>query len=126
MPENTLVFADVPSSTREKAARGEGLAVNGNEVAPLTLASLTIVTEPRKMTASAESERSWLPPEPSRSTNRVWYGDPGMATHELFAPQSSRVEMCPPHASTGLAWVAVKVIEMRLELSPVGKAVPPE
>jgi hypothetical protein len=39
---------------------------------------------PGKMTASAERERSWLPPDPSRSISRVWYGEPEMATAELF------------------------------------------
>ena len=40
------------------------------------------------------------------------------ATADVALPQSSRVEMCPPHARTGLAWFAVKVIEIAVELSP--------
>src|SRR6266542_707654 len=115
----------VPPQPTLKPLRGEGVAVKPND-ANVSLHDLLIVIEPLKMTASAESERSWFPPEPSRAIRRVWYGEPGMATHELVAPQSSRVEMCPPHAITGLAWLAVKVIVMRLELSPVGKFVPPE
>ena len=81
-----------------------------------------MVIEPLKMTASAESERSWLPPEPSRSIRRVWYGEPGNRNRELSAPQSIRVEMCPPQASTGLAWLAVNLIEILADLSPVKPA----
>ena len=58
MFENVLVFADVPSSTNEKSARGDGDAVKGKDVAPFGVASLMIVMEPGKITASAESERS--------------------------------------------------------------------
>src|SRR5436190_2489926 len=72
MPLKALVFADVPSSTSEKFDRGDGLAVNEKLVAPFGVASLMIVMLPGKMTASAESERSWLPPEPSRATRAVW------------------------------------------------------
>src|SRR5437763_248917 len=71
MPPNVLVFAAVPSSTSEKLMRGAGLAVNGNEVDPFGVASLMIVMDPGKITASAESERSWAPPLLSRSTNAV-------------------------------------------------------
>jgi hypothetical protein len=58
MFENNMVFADVPSSTSEKFVRGDGEPVKGNEVAPFGVASLTMVIEAGKMTASAESERS--------------------------------------------------------------------
>ena len=58
MFENVMVFAVVPSSTREKFVRGDGDPVNGNEVGPFGVASLMIVIEPGKITASAESERS--------------------------------------------------------------------
>src|SRR5438093_13762754 len=117
MFENSFVFAVVPSSTTEKLARGDGDAVNANGVLPLGVASLMILIEPGKMTASAESDRSWLPPLPSISMSRVWYGDPEMATAELVTPQSSRVAMWPPHASTGLAELAVNVIVICVELS---------
>src|SRR5262245_26089544 len=118
MLPNTFVFAAVPSSVSGKFDSGEGLAVNGKDVAPLGCASFTIVIEPGKMTAAADSERSWFPPEPSRSINLVWYGDPGIATAELPSPQSARVAMCPPHASTGFATFAVKLIVSRADLSP--------
>ncbi len=55
---NTLVFAEVPSSTSEKFASGEGDASKGKDVEPLGVASLMMVIEAGKMTASAESERS--------------------------------------------------------------------
>jgi hypothetical protein len=58
MFENTFVFADVPSSTSEKFVSGEGEAVKGNDVVPFGVASLMMVIEPGKMTASAESDRS--------------------------------------------------------------------
>ena len=58
MPENVIVFADVPSSTREKFVSGDGEPVNGKEVEPSGVACLMIVIEPGKITASAESERS--------------------------------------------------------------------
>ena len=51
----------------------------------------------------------------------MWYGEPGIATAEASAPQSVRLEMWPPQASTGLACVAVNVMVMRRALSPVGK-----
>ena len=40
-----------------------------------------------------------------------------IATAELAGPQSVRVAMCPPQASTGVADAAVKVIVMLVELS---------
>ena len=58
MFENVMVFAVVPSSTREKFVRGDGDPVKGKEVGPFGVASLMIVIEPGKITASAESERS--------------------------------------------------------------------
>jgi hypothetical protein len=69
--ENTRVFTDVPSSTSEKFVTGDGEPVKENDVDPLGVASLTMVIEPGKMTASAERERSWLPPEPSRAIKRM-------------------------------------------------------
>src|SRR5436190_23939449 len=72
---------------------------------------------PGKMTASAESERSWLPPDPSKSINRVWYGDPGIEIAELVRPQSCRVAMRPPQARTGLPTDAVKLIRMHVVVS---------
>src|SRR5579871_2938729 len=41
-----------------------------------------------------------------------------MATAELSGPQSLRVEMCPPQASTGLTTLAVNVIVMAADVSP--------
>src|SRR6476661_10207648 len=93
MFEKTLVFAAVPSSTRLKFARGLGVAVNGNDVEPSGVACFTIVMDPGKVTASADNDRSWLPPEPSRSINRMWYGEPEIATAEFVGPQSPRVAM---------------------------------
>jgi hypothetical protein len=58
MPEKVIVFAVVPSSTSEKFVRGAGEPVNGKDVAPFGVASLMIVIEAGKITASAESERS--------------------------------------------------------------------
>ena len=113
----TLVFALVPSATSEKFARGDGLALKGNEVEPCGFACFRIVIEPGKMTASADKDRSWLPPFPSRSINRVWYGEPGIETAELLRPQSLLVAICPPQANTAVEF-AVKVMVMRVELSP--------
>src|SRR4051794_26126263 len=101
-----FVFALVPSSTRLKLVRGVGEAVNPNDVGPSGVASLIIVMVAGKMTAAADSDRSWLPPAPSRFRSRVWYGAPEMLTAELPAPQSFRVAMWPPHARTGLATLA--------------------
>src|SRR6266567_6385509 len=118
MFENTLVFAAVPSSTSEKFDSGDGDAVNGKEVEPFGVASLMTVIDPGKITASADNERSWLPPDPSRSTRLVWYGEPEIATAELLAPQSCRVEMWPAHARTGFAWLALNVSVIEAEVSP--------
>src|SRR3954451_11444097 len=101
MLPNDFVLAVVPSSTSEKLVNGAGDAVNPNEAELSGVACFTTVSEPGKMTASADSERSWLPPPPSRLTSRVWYGEPEMATAELLGPQSGRVEMWPPQARTG-------------------------
>ena len=109
---NTLVFVLVLSSTRLKPVRGAGEAVNGNDVVPSGVASLMIVIEPGKTTAAADSARSWFPPLPSSEITRVWNGSPEMVTAELSNPQSTRVEMCPPHASTGFATLALKVISI--------------
>src|SRR5574338_1706520 len=122
MFENTRVLLEVPSSTSEKLLTGAGEPVKEKEVEPFGIASLMIVRDPGKITASTESERSWLPPEPSRSTRLVWYGEPGIATAAAFAPQSARVEICPPQASTGLATLAVNVMVMLAFLSPVNPA----
>src|SRR5437867_7252018 len=124
MLAKSFVLALVPSSTNEKLDSGKGDAVNEKEAGPLGVASLTTVIEPGKRTASADSERSWLPPDPSRAISRVWYGEPEMATAELLAPQSARLEMWPPQARTGLATLVVKVTVMRADLSPA-KPLPP-
>jgi hypothetical protein len=58
MPENVVVFAEVPLSIREKLVRGEGPAVNANDVDPSGLASFTILIEAGKMTALAARARS--------------------------------------------------------------------
>ena len=82
------------------------------------VAVFTIVIEPGKTTAAAERLRSWAPPEPSRDTKLVWYGDPEIVTAELTRPQSSLLEMCPPQARTAVDPLAVKLIAMLVELSP--------
>jgi hypothetical protein len=58
MSENSLVLADVPSSTRLKAASGAGDAVYANVWLLSGVACLMIVIEPGKSTASADRERS--------------------------------------------------------------------
>src|SRR4051794_2341790 len=115
---NFFVFAAVPSSINEKLVTGAGVPVKENAVGPSGVACFTTVSEPGKITASADSDRSWLPPEPSRLTSRVWYGDPEIATAELFAPQSARLEIWPPQARTGFAAVAVKVTVRLALVSP--------
>src|SRR4051794_10532730 len=112
MLPNVFVLADVPSSTSEKLISGAGEPVKEKDVEPSGVACFTTLREPGKITASADSDRSWFPPEPSRPISRVWYGAPVIATAELFAPQSRRLEMCPPQASTGFAVAAVKVTAM--------------
>jgi hypothetical protein len=49
----------------------------------------------------------------------MWYGEPEIDIAELFKPQSVRVAMCPPQASTGFATVVVNVRVIRVSLSPV-------
>jgi hypothetical protein len=71
MPLNTCVLELVPSSTSEKFASGDGDAVKLKLVDELGIASLMIVIEPGKMTASADSERSCCPPEPFRPSDRM-------------------------------------------------------
>src|SRR4051794_1240279 len=126
MVPNTFVLALVPSSTRLKEPSGEGEAVKRKLVEPLGVASLMTVIEAGKITASADREWSWLPPDPSRSISRVWYGEPEIETAELFAPHWERDAMCPPQASTASAEEAVKVIVIARDLSPVGNPAPPE
>src|SRR3954447_5344667 len=117
MFEKTFVLAEVPSSTRLKFARGAGEAVKANEVGPSGVACLMIVIDAGKITASSDSERSWLPPEPSRSIRRMWYGDPEIVTAELARPQSARVAIWPPQARTGFATAAVNVTAIWADLS---------
>jgi hypothetical protein len=45
--------------------------------------------------------------EQVKSMSRMWYGEPSMATAELSGPQSARVEMCPPQATTASSVVFV-------------------
>ncbi len=113
-----------PTVVRLKLASGLGPAVKANVAFP-PVVFFTMRMKPGKMTAAADSERSWLPPAPSRSIRRVWYGEPEMATAELLRPQSLRLAMWPPQARTGLATMAVNVIVIRRELSPAGKHRPP-
>src|SRR3954451_5583057 len=124
MLPKSFVLALGPSSTSEKSLNGAGDAVNPNDVVVSGVACFTTVSDPGKTTASADRERSWLPPEPSSPMSRVWYGEPGMATAEVLAPQSARLEMCPPQASTGfgLPEATVKVSVMRADLSPLKPA----
>ena len=68
-----FVYAAVPPQFRLKLVgeRGElSVKPNGPPLTPVPQA-LLIVSEPGKMTAAAESERSWLPPEPSKETSRA-------------------------------------------------------
>src|SRR5215475_11552081 len=99
----------------EQLFNGVGLAVNPNVASPPVVFLMTWM-KPGKMTASAESERSWFPPAPSRSINRVWYGEPEIDTAEPVRPQSVRVEMWPPQARTGLEVVATKLIVIAADL----------
>src|SRR5262245_10412093 len=106
-PLNTRVLWAVSlSSTREK---DDGLSPTvvekPDDVDAEGLASFTTVIDPGEMTALALSERSWLPDLPSMSMSRMWYGEPEMSTADGAPGQSSRVDMCPPHASTGFATV---------------------
>jgi hypothetical protein len=78
--------------------------------------SLMIVMLPGKTTASLESERSWLPPLPSRSRMRMWKGDPEIATAELLAPQLRRVAMCALQPRVGEVLAAVNVMVSFVEL----------
>src|SRR5438034_10756497 len=107
----------------EKLLRGLGLAVKPNDpsivLGVFGNVFFTMWMNPGKTTASADNERSWLPPEPSRPTSRVWYGEPVMATAEFRSPQFGREAMWPPHARTGFATLAVKVIVIRADLSPL-------
>src|SRR3954469_13566937 len=121
MSENVLL-AVPPTVVRLKFDSGAGPAVKPKVSLPLVV-SLMMVIEPGKTTAAADSERSWLPPEPSRAMSRVWYGEPEMFTAEFNSPQSARAAIWPPQARTGLATLAVKVIVMRADLSPL-KPVP--
>ena len=67
---------------------------------------------PQVNAASDFTDRSWFPPEPSRSRNRMWYGDPlGCAPPS----QSALDARCPPHASTTVAALAVKLIVSEVE-----------
>jgi len=58
MFENTFLSLALPSSTSEKLLSGEGDPLKVNEVGPSGVASLMIVMDPGKITASTESERS--------------------------------------------------------------------
>ena len=48
----------------------------------------------------------------------MWYGEPVIATAELLGPQSFRLAMCPPQASTGVVESATKVIVTLVDVSP--------
>src|SRR5690349_16750804 len=66
------------------------------------------------MTASVESERSWLPRLPRlQPTRLMWYEEPEMPPAErgvpsALKPHSQRLAMWPPQASTALELLAVK------------------
>src|SRR5262249_12421145 len=119
---NTLVLgvgslATVPSSMRLKFERPVPVVVKEKAWLESGLASLMTGMRAGKVAASLESERSWLPPLPSRAIRRVWNGEPEMATTELADPQSGRRAICPPQVRTALAAVALKLMVMRVELS---------
>ena len=65
-------------------------------------------------TASVDIERSWLPRLPSvQLTRRMWYDDPLMPPAErgvpsALKPQSQRLAMWPPHASTAVGLSGMK------------------
>src|SRR5512143_904980 len=68
------------------------------------------------MTASVESERSWLPRLLRfQVTRRMWYEEPEMPPAErgvpsALKPHSQRLARWPPQASTAVELVAVKRI----------------
>src|SRR5438874_12327505 len=124
MPD-VVVLAVPPLVVIEKVAGSVGdpeptplvVLAKPNVTAPLPM-FFTIVTDDGKMTASLESDRSWLPPLPSMSSSRMWYGEPVIATADAPDPQSGRVAMWPPQARTGVATLVVKVSVIDVELSP--------
>ena len=63
IPENTFVFAAVPSSIKLKLVNGDGVPINENTVELSLVACFTIVMEAGNVTASALSERSIFPEE---------------------------------------------------------------
>jgi hypothetical protein len=63
IPENTLVFAMVPSSTKSKLVNGDGVATKEKGVELSFVACFTIVMEAGKVTEPALNERSRLPEE---------------------------------------------------------------
>jgi hypothetical protein len=63
MPENTFVFATVPSSTKLKLVKGDGVATKEKAVELSFVACFTIVMELGSVTAPALNERSILPEE---------------------------------------------------------------
>jgi hypothetical protein len=61
-------------------------------------------------TAAAANERSMLPSPPlSRSSRRMWYGEPEIEPAALPRPQSICEAMWPPQASSTVELVAVNV-----------------
>ena len=63
IPENTFVFAEVPSSIKLKFVNGDGVATKEKAVELSFVACLTIVMEAGSVTALAFKERSILPEE---------------------------------------------------------------
>ena len=60
------------------------------------------------ITAEDWSERSWLPPAPSRLSTRMWYGAPEILKAALPTPQSVSAAICPPQASTAVVAELIK------------------
>src|SRR4030095_12094010 len=125
MPVKSLVLAVVPSSTSEKVVNGRGDAVKSNCCDELTSASLMMVICAGKVTASAVSDRSCAPVwqfSGGRQSKASWLmcqGDPEIDTAEFPIPQSARVAMCPPQASTAAPLVAgVKFSAIAVCVSP--------
>src|SRR5581483_7086919 len=122
MPVKAWVLVGVTEAGSSSRTNGVGarppVVLKEKSCASFGTASLMIVIEAGKMTASADSERSWLTPEPLRAPRRMWYGEPVIETAELFIPQSCRVEMWPPQARTAVAVGDVNVRVMLVVLSP--------
>ncbi len=103
----------------------ERVAVSVTEPPSATEPELASVSKLGGVGATAEAfiERSWLPPEPSRSSTRMWYGEPLMAPALLPSPQLSCAPTWPPQAITTVSLVEVK--EIVIDCWPAASLPPP-